>query len=207
VGFCYSGHREHLFGGPTTTTYNTIKCCVKLVPAKEAVLCDAMFCATGADETRQENREILRWALKVARTPEVYGCHSGLAAYDAWARQIANDDDFATNDVDALRLRYEVHNTAVGTVAECRSYAARFLEQMAREEPAMAGELLAAEECYDKEHDLMYKVWGLVGGNGHPQAHIKFAEPGVREKIVAIIHDAKALDEKAVGRLEMALGE
>lgn len=156
----------------------------------------------GSRETLQKSQEILGWALKVVRTPEVLGRHSGLAAYDAWARQIADDDDFATDDVDALRLRHEVHNTAVGTVAECRWGAARFLERLAQDEPAMADELQAAVGCYDREHDLMWKIWGLVGGAGHPQAHTKFAEPGVREQIVAIVKEAKALDEKAADHLE-----
>ncbi len=156
-------------------------------------------------KTHEDSREILGWALKVARTPEVYGCHSGLAAYDAWARQIAADEDFATDDVDVLRLRYEVHDTAVGIVAECRSYAAMFLERLSHSDTARANELLAAAGCYQEEHDLMWKIWGLVGGNGHPQAHIKFAEPAVRREIIGVIREAQALDEKAASHLEAAL--
>ncbi len=156
-------------------------------------------------ERHHTSREVLRWALHVARTPELFGRYSGLAAYDAWIRQIGNDADFATDDRDLLFQRHDVHNSAVGIVAECRSWAHSFLLDMAGKEPGMAEHLTAAAACYQQEHDLMWKVWGLVGGNGQPEAFLKFADPQIRQQIIAVVAQARQLDEQAAGHLEKAI--
>ncbi|MGE5654502.1 MAG: helix-turn-helix transcriptional regulator [Bacillota bacterium] len=152
-----------------------------------------------------DDREMIRWALHVARTPEVLGRNSGIAAYDAWMRQIGNDADFATDDRDLLFQRHDVHNSAVGIVAECRSWAHSFVLDMATREPRMAEDLRAAGECYQQEHDLMWKVWGLVGGNGQPEAFLKFADPQIRRQIIAVVAQARDLDIRAAEYLERAL--
>lgn len=151
------------------------------------------------------DREALEWALQVARTPEVMGRHAGPAAYTAWAAQINDDEALATADVDVLRQRHEVHNAAVGVLAECRAWAAQFLWHMVGREPAMAADLERAADRYMAQHDLMWEVWDLVGGNGHPEAYIRFAEPEVRRQIAAIILRCRTLDEEAAGDLERAL--
>jgi hypothetical protein len=99
-----------------------------------------------------------------------------------------------------------VHDDAVGVVAEARWYASVFLPQIARREGGMAEELLAAASCYASEHDLMWKIWGLVGGIGHeePKA-LKFAEPSVRRQIVSVIHQAQEKDAEAADHIERAL--
>jgi AraC-like DNA-binding protein len=140
------------------------------------------------------DREALRWALHVARTPEVLGRHAGFAAYAAWAAQISDDAALDTDDVDVLRQRHEVHNSAVGTLAECRAWASSYLRQMAERHPAMAPDLHHAADGYMAQHDLMWEAWGLVGGNGHPEAYIRFAEPAVRRGLAEILHRCQALD-------------
>lgn len=159
---------------------------------------------TAVPEPHQHLREVLRWALRIVRTPEVFGRHSGLAAYTAWATQLADDSAFAQDDA-ALRQRHDVHNAEVGTVAECRAWAGRFLKRMAEEEPAMAADLHAAADCYLAEHDLMWQVWDLAGGNGNPQAYQALARPAVRRQMVPIILRARELDEEAADHLERAL--
>jgi hypothetical protein len=72
-------------------------------------------------------REALEWMLTVSRVamvrpeadaPEWYrGRANGLAAYDAWAAQLLHDEDFSEDEA-VLRQRHNVHNGAVGTVAE-----------------------------------------------------------------------------------------
>lgn len=165
----------------------------------------------------QTHRKALQWALQVARVPMTHpepeapkwyrGRNNGLAAYEAWAAALQRDEDFATEDMNVLWHRYEVHNNSVGTVAEGRWYAAQFLRQMARREEGMAADLLAAAECYEAEHELMWKAWGAVGGNGRSEAHVrKLQEAGVREELVGIILQAREKDAEGAGHLEAALG-
>jgi hypothetical protein len=160
---------------------------------------------TSRPDLHERNRETLRWAVKVATTPMVYGRHSGLEAYTAWADHLGDDEGFASPDVDELWQRHQVHDAAVGNVAECRWYAHIFLSETAKTEPAMAQDLLAAAAEYDNEHTLMWKAWGVLGGNGNPQAHIKLAEPETRRKLQNIIREARRCDERAVQRLRDAL--
>jgi AraC-like DNA-binding protein len=151
-------------------------------------------------------RDTLRWALEVARTPERFGRHSGFAAYSAWAAQLTDDDAFATDDPNVLRQRHEVHHTQAGTLAELRAWAAQFLHHLAEPEPAaMADHLRAAADCYNAEHDLMWKMWDLAGGHMNPRAYLNFARSDVRRQMVPIILSARKLDEEAAGHLEKAL--
>lgn len=154
-------------------------------------------------------RKALKWALQVVRTPVTFGDrHNGLAAYAAWADHLLRDDDFPADDMAVLRERHMVHNDAVGTVAEGRWYAAQFLRQVAEHEPVMAEGLLAAAACYKAEHDLMWQIWGLVGGIGFADEHVKkLAEPTVRRQIAPIILQARDKDAEAAGHIERALAK
>jgi len=105
-----------------------------------------------------------------------------------------------------LRERHMVHDDAVGTVAEGRWYGAQFLKQVTEHEPAMAEELLSAAACYEAEHDLMWQVWGFVGGIGRSDDHVKkLAEPAVRRQIVPLILQARDKDAEAADHIERAL--
>lgn len=163
----------------------------------------------GAKSRRPDDREIvrdaLRWALEVSRTPMRYGRHSGFAAYTAWADQLTDDTAFVADDPDVLRQRHEVHHTQTGTLAELRAWAAQFLLHLAESEPAMAGEFRAAADCYNAEHDLMWKIWDLAGGHMNRDAHLNFARPEVRRQIIPVILNARELDEQAATHLERAL--
>jgi len=151
-------------------------------------------------------RKILKTGVHVARTPEVDGRQGGLAAYVAWADQLLRDEDFSTDDLASLRERHMIHDDAVGMVAEARWYASVFLPQIARHEPAMAEKLLAAASCYAAEHDLMWKVWRLVGGIGRDEAKAKkFAETAIRRMIAEVILQARDRDAEAVELIEEAL--
>jgi hypothetical protein len=152
------------------------------------------------------HREILKWALEVILTPMVNGRHSGVAAYTAWAEHLLRDEDFPAEDKTVLQNRHMVHDDAVGMIAEARWYASLFLPQIARQEASMAEELLAAASCYAAEHDLMWKIWGLVGGIGHEETKtLKLAESSVRRQIVPVILQAQEKDKEAADHIECAL--
>jgi len=160
----------------------------------------------GRPDVHALNRSTLQWALQIARTPEVYERHSGHAAYGAWAEQITDEAAFTGQDEATLRERHDVHNNVVGVLAECRWWAAQWLRYIAPAEPAMAEHLLTAAAHFEKEHDLMWQVWGAVGGNGHPDAWRAFAGPAVRQQIAAWILEAREHDVAALQDLERALG-
>lgn len=155
-------------------------------------------------------RRALDWGLKVLRTREVSiyegPRYSGQSAFDAWAEHIAREEEFHTADFSALRQRHSVHDDAISTVAEGRWYGAQFLKGMADDEPAMREELLAAAACFEGEHDLMWKIWGLGGGNGRSDNHIRqFAQPEARRSMVPLILAARNKDAEAACHIEKAL--
>ena len=158
-------------------------------------------------DRKQVYRDALAWALDVIRTPKRGDRHNGLGAYDAWAEHLLGDDEFATDDMAALRERFMAHDDAVGCVAEGRWYASDFLAGAAMLSGLKAPELYAAASCCAAEHDLMWKVWGLVGGLGRDDDKVrKLAEPDVRRQIVPIIRQARNMDAKAADHIERALG-
>jgi len=161
----------------------------------------------GRPEPELALRTALEWALEVVKTPSVCGRHNGHAAYEAWAEALLRDDDFPAGDLAVLRERHLAHNDAVGTVAEGRWYASRFLMDMAMQVPAAARHLLAAAGNFEAEHDLIRKLWALQGGNGWDEAFVrKLAEPEVRRDSAKIIGQAREKDLRAVEFLERALG-
>jgi hypothetical protein len=153
------------------------------------------------------HRQALEWALQVVRTPVTFGDrHNGLAAYTAWADHLARDEEFALDDMAALRERYMVHNDAVGVVAEGRWYGASFLRHVVEHQPVLADGLLAGGTCYETEHDLMWDIWNLVGGIGFSDDHVrKLADPAIRRQMIPIIHQARDEDAKAIDHIERAL--
>lgn len=155
-------------------------------------------------------KRALSWALKVTRTPETTAYHSerhnGLAAYEAWASQLADDKEFESDDMAALWERYMVHNDAVGLVAEGRWYAASFLRQVADYLPAASQPLLVAADHYEDEHDLMWQLWHRVGGVGFSEEHVRaLADPEIRRQMVPIILQAREMDAAAADQIERAL--
>jgi hypothetical protein len=153
-------------------------------------------------------RRALEWMVQVTRTPVTFGDrHNGLAAYMAWAEQLLHDEDFP-DDASILRQRHEVHNNAVGMVAEARWYASQFLLQASDPDLLhyrMAEDLLHAAACYAAEHALMWKLWDLAGGNGNPDAYRHFADPAVRRQMIPIIHQSREKDAQAAEHITRAL--
>jgi hypothetical protein len=163
-------------------------------------------------------REALRWALKVARTPMVkpepdapewyQHRHNGLAAYTAWAEHLLRDADFPAGDDATLRAHHQVHNDAVGAVAEARWYGSQFLIQASDPDHLhyrMCEDLLHAAALYAGEHDLMWKLWDLAGGNGNPHAHKHMADPAARRQMADIVLEAREKDASALAHIEKAL--
>ncbi|HEY3340737.1 MAG TPA: hypothetical protein VGK81_01915, partial [Anaerolineae bacterium] len=167
----------------------------------------------GAKQERPEMgkvcREALQWMLKVTRTPVTYGYRpNGLAAYDAWAADILNDADFPAGDEVALRAHFEIHNNMVGQVAEARWYGAQFLLQCVDfVHYSMAEDLLHAAACYAGEHELMWKAWDLLGGNGNPEGYTYLLHPAARRQLADVIKQSREKCAQAAQAIERALAK
>ena len=165
-------------------------------------------------------REALELGLKVSRSPMVrpgldapesyQQRHNGLAAYTAWAEHIQIDEDFLCGDEAVLQQRHQVHNDAVGAVAEARWYGSQFLIGMtlSGDELIHRGaieDLYHAAALYAGEHGLMWELWDLAGGISNPDAWKQFADPVVRRKMVPIILEARRKDAEAADHLGQVL--
>jgi len=154
-------------------------------------------------------RRALEWMLQVTRTPVTFrDRHNGLAAYTAWAEHLLRDEDFPDDEA-VLLQRHEVQDAAVGLVAEARWYGSQFLIQASDPDILpyrMAEDLMHAAACYAAEHNLMWELWNLAGGNGNPDAFRRFSDPAVRRKMIPVIEQALENDERAAGHIERALG-
>jgi len=152
-------------------------------------------------------QEALKWALQIIRTPKVQDRHNGLAAYQAWADAILQDDEFIGKKVKELLHQYHVHQDAVGTIAEGRWYAFQFLTKI-MEDVTTPESLSKAAQCYDDQHSLMWQVWQLVGGPGASAKKAKlFANADIREKTAHLILQARDKDQKAADHIEQALNQ
>jgi hypothetical protein len=170
---------------------------------------------------KESCRDALHWILHVTRTPMVRpepdapehyrNRHNGLAAYMAWAAHLLNDEAWPADDESVLRAHHQIHNDAVGTVAEARWYGSVFLAQIVEGfegGPGRAGkqaDILHAAACYAAEHDLMWEIWELAGGIGNQEAHRAMANPNVRRAMAEIVRQAREQDARAADHIERAL--
>lgn len=165
-------------------------------------------------------KEALKWMMQVSRelavrpepdAPEWYrGRSNGLAAYDAWVECLLHDEAYAGADEAKLRELHDIHNSAVGQIAEARWYGSQFLLQASDPDIlhySHAEDLMHAAACYAAEHDLMWKVWDLAGGNGNPEAWKIFADPAVRRLMIPVIQEAKNKDFQAIEHIEHAISK
>jgi hypothetical protein len=159
---------------------------------------------------KETYRRSLEWMVKVARTPVTFGNRcNGLAAYDAWSEHLLRDMDFPNDDA-ILFQRHDVHNSAVGFVAEARWYGSQFLIGMTTGgddlvHRSVIEDLYHAAALYAGEHQLMWELWDLAGGNGNPDAWRKFADADIRHKMVPIIQESCRKDAEAINYLERVL--
>jgi hypothetical protein len=72
--------------------------------------------------------------------------------------------------------------------------------------PFRASKLLAAASACAASHELMWQMWNVLGGHGRSPEHARaLARPDAREKLIAMIRQARQLDETTVRHLQSAL--
>ena len=154
-------------------------------------------------------RRALARGLELIRKPHIDlngNRPSGQAAFTAWAEALARDEDFPHGDMGTLRQHHMAHNGSVGMVAEGRWYASHFLRRAIDSEPAWAQPLQEAIDCFEGAHQLMWQLWGLVGGFDMSDERVRtLADPTIRKQMIPIILEARATDAKAAGAIARAL--
>jgi hypothetical protein len=151
------------------------------------------------------DRRALEWALEVMRRPEVRGRASGLAAYDAWAREMLDDASFLP-DLARLADQKMVVGDAVNMVMEGRWTAADFVREIAGRTAAAAGPLEAAAGHFSAEVDHMRELLDHLEGWGRSPEHLALlADPDVRRRVAPLILAARDRDAAAADEIERAL--
>jgi hypothetical protein len=167
-----------------------------------------LFTKTRERKSKRQNLlEALTWAVEMAAMAEAGGRAAGLAAYDAWARDMLRDEDFAGKDPDAIAENC-LGISDNGIILLCaRKVAGDYLVMMQDEVGGRAREhLLAAAELHKREsetmgaaHDIM--LWGNVRGD----ELLKRVERANRGALAEVIGHCKGYLARAMDEIQKAL--
>jgi hypothetical protein len=152
-------------------------------------------------------RDTLVWGLSIMRSTEVQGRHAGQAAYQAWIDGLLKDEEIKALDDNALSAHYEMHRGTAGTLAEARAWGSAFLHQLGALVPEAKAELDDAAECFDAEHDLVWATWEFTSPREGQTSVQRFADPGIRRRMVPLIKLMKEKDAEAAAHIEKALAK
>jgi hypothetical protein len=93
-------------------------------------------------------------------------------------------------------------------VAEARWYGGQFLLQCVDfTHYNMAEDLMRAAACYAGEHELMWKAWDTLGGNGNPDAYKRMADPAARRQLSDVVRQSREKYAQAAEYIERALSK
>jgi hypothetical protein len=152
-------------------------------------------------------RDTLAWGLTIMRAKEIQGRHAGQAAYQAWIDGLLKDDAFRALDEKALQARYNMHRDTAGSLAEARAWGSPFLRSVGTAYPHAKADLDAAADCFDAEHDLVWATWEFTTPREGQTSLQRFADPGIRRRMVPLIKLMKEKDAEAAGHIEKALAK
>jgi hypothetical protein len=149
----------------------------------------------------------LKLAVEMARTPQVNGFACGLAAYDAWARDLLRDEHFPPEDTEPLRQVAWAGGEAALAHVDARPAAVKYLRAAREHVGGQAVDHLAsAAELHDREwHAVMsrhdYMPWGGEQGGHLIQVTTRANREALAEKVL----EAKEHYAAAVAHIEKAL--
>jgi hypothetical protein len=154
----------------------------------------------GKPDPKELDRETLKRALQVLRTPRVRNADAGPAAFDSWAADMLNDEYFPEGNIGVLRARLMCHwDSMTVTAFRGGGEATAYLLAAAEREPAMAEHLRAAADCFDHE-DVVH---GVAPGEEAQMARL--ADPAVRRQVADSILRARDMHVEAADHIEAAL--
>lgn len=147
-------------------------------------------------EPKADLKDIIRRGIAITTANELDGFYSGVAAYDAWAKYVA-DPAYESMSDDELRGKYWFHHALVGNHAEARCYLSGFLHETAGNDE----HLHKIAEFYNEIHDTCWKVWGIAGGINAMDGYKCFRDATKQGELVDLIRKIEKLDFSAVKEL------
>ncbi|MGE5559895.1 MAG: sigma factor-like helix-turn-helix DNA-binding protein [Chloroflexota bacterium] len=154
-----------------------------------------------APEQRQLYVDSLKYAVRLARTVTVNDRHGGLAAFDAFAAQLATDD-LSDLDLPAMWNRFTSYLDALIMPYE-RGSAAAYLRRIAVDVPDWAPELERAAAFYSLVERSGGTPWKHLRMNDDGAR--KFADRPLRQLLAADVTQAREHEEQAVALIETLL--
>lgn len=168
-------------------------------------------------EALSSHKENLLNALEILTKEKVvfYGEHQevvaeyagGQRAYECWATAIADDREFPKNAIlPHLFERIVCQNDAQDMISEGRSYAACFMEGIAKQQERIAEPCKKAAEYFRKIAECGHKMYEVKGGYKQDEEAVRrFADPEVRRQLVVLIRKAKEYEAKAGDYIKKAV--
>lgn len=138
-------------------------------------------------------KSILKWAVHIMETKELYGRYSGFKALDVWQRHLIDELDYEDMDESEWKRYHKIHNAEVGQLAECRAWAGEFLCYLAERERNHINELRQAGNNFSVIHDICWEMWSICGGYNNPDAWKYFQFSEIRGKLVEKLNEIKKL--------------
>ena len=127
----------------------------------------------------------------------------GLAAYDAWKKAISDESQFSENMVIPLQAeRLMCHGDGMDCVADGRKSACKYFRKIAAQNPEQLLLEKIAEQ-FGVSATAAHMMFDTLGGWERGEAQMKaFMKPEIRRRLVELIDDCKAADEKALALMK-----
>jgi hypothetical protein len=159
-----------------------------------------------APSARESAIDALRFGLKVMGTQQVRGLPTGQAALEAWGGCLKDPDQHSLDRPEELRQAHEAHWFSVGRLAEARAWCGGFLDRVSGTIPELDAPLSDAAGCCYDIHDICWAIWQFTVEDRWPhRSDARFADPGTRCRMEALLRICQKLDGIAAGGLERAL--
>ena len=167
----------------------------------------AVVLLTGRGPRKEEGpayRAALEQAVVLLRERERGHELTGAATFENCARLLA-DQALNAADPQTAQRRVGILHPLIWDLATRRHYANLFLTRAVKLRPQAGEELQAAAALFRAEHDMMWEIMRLAGGEFPGGDLPKLGDPQVRARIAEVILKARDKDLEAADHIEAAL--
>ena len=145
--------------------------------------------------------DALRWAVCLARTPQMGIKNTGLEGLRVWADEMTQDAYYPKEDINLLSWRYLATTLNITQLRDHES-AEPFLRQVAVDVPDFAPELTLAAGCYGQMKRLRQQMNDLISDDFSELALKGIGEPEVRRAFAQKILEIRDQEALAVSHFE-----
>jgi len=129
---------------------------------------------------------------------------TGVETFNTCAERLA-DPTLNAEDAETVQRRQDLLHPLIWDLATRRHYGNLFLARAAELLPEARVELQAAAQCFRAEHDMMWEIMRIAGGEFPGGPLPKLGDPQVRESCAVVILKSRDKDLQAAGHIEAAL--